>query len=60
MRVGAQARVGIDSIVGGPPEPMALNGTVLGLDSYVGSDPADHNKSRIGKQARIGKNTLVS
>jgi phage tail-like protein len=58
MRVGFQARVGIDSIVAGPPPPMALAGTVLGKDSYLGDDD-DSDAGRLGKRARVGRDAIV-
>jgi hypothetical protein len=58
MRVGFQARLGIDSIVAGPPEPMALSDTTLGLDSYLAPD--EENKvGRVGKRARLGRDTII-
>jgi phage tail-like protein len=57
MRVGFQARVGIDSIVAGPPAPMAMTGTVLGQDSYLGE--GGERTSRVGKRARVGRETIV-
>jgi len=59
MRVGFQARVGIDSIVAGPPAPMTMTGTVLGQDSYLGEDEDDARAGRLGKRARIGRDTIV-
>jgi phage tail-like protein len=38
MRVGVQARVGIDSIVAGPGPAMRLGANVLGHESYLGSE----------------------
>lgn len=58
MRVGLQARIGIDSIVAGPPAPMDLTGTTLGLDSYLA--PEEENKTgRVGKRARLGRDTII-
>jgi hypothetical protein len=59
MRVGLQARLGIDSIVAGPPAPLAMSGVALGLDSYLGEGPDDRQQSRVGKQAHLGKDTIV-
>jgi len=59
MRVGFQARVGIDSIVGGPAEPMSLTGSVLGLESVLGSGPAGDDTGRVGKHARVGQDTVL-
>jgi phage tail-like protein len=38
LRVGVQARVGIDSIVAGPGPAMRLGSTELGHESYLGSE----------------------
>lgn len=59
MRVGFQARLGIDSIVGGPPEPMALGETVLGLGTSLGQGEGEEEVSRIGKQARLGSGLVI-
>ena len=56
MRVGFQARVGIDTIVAGPPASMRLGDTPgLGMETALGGQPA----GRIGVQSRLGMNTLV-
>lgn len=59
MRVGFQARVGIDSIVAGPPEPMAMSGSIFGQESYLGADD-DGRAGRVGKQARVGQQTRLA
>ena len=58
MRVGFQARVGIDTIVAGPKEPMALNVSRLGLDSFV-ADSYDDENARVGYRAHIGQTMRV-
>ncbi len=58
MRVGFQARIGIDSIIGGPPEPMSMAGTHLGLDSVLGDGDGEH-LGRVGQHARIGLDTVI-
>lgn len=64
MRVGFQARLGIDSIVAGPPEPLALTGSVLGVESYLGkgaeSGRIGQAGSRVGQSARLGQDTHVT
>jgi phage tail-like protein len=58
MRVGYQARLGIDAIVAEGPLPMRLDGTTLGRDSYLaGESPA---LARVGATARVGQNTVIS
>jgi phage tail-like protein len=62
MRVGFQARVGIDSIVAGSPEAMTLSGTVLGRDSYLADSDEDDDRrtvSRVGKHALVGRDAVV-
>jgi phage tail-like protein len=61
MRVGFQARLGIDSIVAGAPPPMSLSGAVLGRDSYLGdNDETDGTPTgRVGKHAHVGHDAIV-
>lgn len=59
MRVGFQARIGIDSIIAGPPEPMELDGTILGFDSYVGVEAGTSEIGRIGQRSTVGQNTVI-
>jgi phage tail-like protein len=57
MRVGLQARVGIDTIVGGPPEPQRLNEFLLGLSGVL--PPPLGNVARVGQSARVGHETRL-
>lgn len=59
MRVGFQARIGIDSIVAGPPQPMELSGATLGLDSYLAGDESETDIGRVGKRAQLGRDTII-
>jgi phage tail-like protein len=59
MRVGFQARLGIDTIVAGPHDPMALSGAVLGVDSYLGNEEGGDHISRVGKDAHVGLDTVL-
>jgi phage tail-like protein len=59
MRVGFQARIGVDCIIAGPPPPMNLTGVVLGLDSYLGTEESDGQGGRVGKYSRIGQDTIL-
>lgn len=59
MRVGFQSRIGIDSIVADPPEPLALSGSWLGLDSFLGADAGDDGAGRVGANARLGRDTFL-
>jgi hypothetical protein len=56
MRVGFQARVGIDSVVAGPLRSSKLDGAVrLGRESVLGGQAA----GRIGEQSYVGADTRV-
>jgi phage tail-like protein len=59
MRVGLQSSIGLDSYVAGPPEPMALTGSVLGLNSYLGEEPGERGASRVGQRALLGSETIL-
>jgi phage tail-like protein len=59
MRVGFQARIGVDTIIAGPSEPMSLTGTLLGLDSVLGGEPEHEQAGRLGKRARLGRDTVL-
>jgi phage tail-like protein len=59
MRVGLQANLGVDSYVAGPPEPLVLTGTVLGLTSYLGEEAGERGASRFGQHARLGTETIL-
>lgn len=55
MRVGFQARLGIDTIVGGHPPPRWLAGGQLGVHTEL----ADAPPGRVGEQALDGTLTLM-
>lgn len=56
MRVGFQARVGMDSVVAGPPPSLRLGeSSVLGEETALGGPAA----SRIGEGSRLGFTTRV-
>jgi phage tail-like protein len=58
MRVGFQARLGVDAIVAEGPPPLHLDETTLGRDSYLaGESPA---VARVGAAARVGRDTVIS
>jgi hypothetical protein len=57
MRVGFQARLGIDAIVAHGPPPLRLGGTRLDRDSYL--DDAAPGGARVAARARLGQNTFV-
>lgn len=59
MRLGLQSSLGVDSYVAGPPEPLALTGTVLGLNSYLGEEAGERGASRVGQHARLGTETIL-
>ncbi len=61
MRVGFQARVGIDSIVAGPPPPTLLGEPlVVEADFVLGGDLSGRigERSRIGQTTRLGEGTV--
>jgi hypothetical protein len=56
MRVGFQARVGIDTVVAGAPTPSKLDDQmVLGTDVALGGQPG----GRIGERSHVGMTTRV-
>jgi phage tail-like protein len=56
FRVGFQSRVGIDTVVGGPPRSLALgSGQALGQDTALAGPDA----SRLGVESRLGLNTRL-
>jgi phage tail-like protein len=57
MRVGFQAQVGIDTIVGGPPPPLRLGATRLGVESNLPGTAGE--VGRIGQGASIGHTTVL-
>ncbi|HEV7606290.1 MAG TPA: PA14 domain-containing protein [Steroidobacteraceae bacterium] len=57
MRVGFQARLGIDAIVGNGPPPLRLDGTRLDRDSFL--DDAAPGGGRVAARARLGQDTVV-
>jgi phage tail-like protein len=57
MRVGFQARVGIDAVVAGPVRPSRLDGEArLGKETALGGPAAGRigERSRVGISARVG------
>jgi len=60
-RVGFQARVGVDTLVAGPPAPLALGGEGL-LRFDVALDGSDQREmgGSIGEQARLGIETTLT
>jgi phage tail-like protein len=64
MRIGFQARIGIDAIVAGPRAPMVL-ATRLGATSVLGGTPRTEGPVRvgsfaIGRGARVGPRVPMS
>lgn len=58
MRVGYQARLGIDSIVASSHDPLALDESALGL-AGLDDAPGEAGVSRAGQGATLGKNLVV-
>jgi hypothetical protein len=57
LRVGFQARLGIDAIVASGPPPLRLDETVLGRDSFLAD--AAPGGARVAARARLGQDTVV-
>jgi phage tail-like protein len=56
MRVGFQARIGIDAVIAGPPMASKLGEeTILNTEAALGGQPS----GRIGERSRIGQTTRV-
>jgi phage tail-like protein len=56
MRVGFQARLGIDSVVAGPPRPTPLNDDdSASTELVLGGSP----RGRLGNRSRVGQTTRV-
>ncbi len=62
MRVGAQARLGIDTIVGGPPAAEPLDGTLeLGADTVLAGESAHRERMAVmGQDARVGVRSILA
>jgi phage tail-like protein len=57
FRVGFQGRLGIDTVVGGPPRSLALgSGQALGVDTALAGAAA----SRLGDESRLGVSTRLA
>jgi len=57
LRVGFQAQVGVDTIVGGPPPPLRLGSALLGIEANL---PAPSGVAvRIGQSASVGYTTVL-
>jgi hypothetical protein len=59
MRVGFQARVGVDTIVAGPPDPLALDEATLN-SAGLGLPDGEEGASRVGPDARLGQGLKIS
>jgi phage tail-like protein len=59
MRVGAQASLGLDSVVGGAPSPAQLGGRRLREGLTVGREPRRGDRPGIGIDARIGTRAAI-
>jgi phage tail-like protein len=62
MRVGDQARLGIDTIVGGPPRAEPFDGTLeLGADTVLADEsPRRRRMSVMGQDARVGVRSTLA
>lgn len=61
LRIGVQARVGVDTVVGLYPEGVVLGGDELGRGTVLGpsEDEAAAPTLRLGVRSRIGSSTLI-
>jgi phage tail-like protein len=57
LRVGFQATVGVDTIVGGPPTPLRLDATRLGVETTLQGTAG--NAARVGQAASVGYTTVL-
>jgi hypothetical protein len=62
MRVGCQARLGIDAVVGGPPRALPLgDGWTLGEDAALAEGAARRRSGGVvGETARVGIRATLS
>lgn len=62
FRVGIQAFIGKDTVVGSYPDTIIEGQSKLGYDTALGQTPDEKGSPdmRIGKNSRIGANTLLS
>ena len=59
-RLGIQSRLGIDSIVAGPPPPMVLGESPLGLNTSLADSDQGKPKTRVGQLAHLGVDTIIN
>jgi phage tail-like protein len=57
LRVGFQAQVGVDTIVGGPPPPLRLDATRLGVETNLPGSMG--GAARVGQGASVGYTTVL-
>jgi len=62
FRVGIQAFIGKDTVVGSYPNKIVESQSKLGYDSALGQSPDEQGPPamRVGRSARIGTNTLLN
>jgi hypothetical protein len=57
MRIGYQCRVGLDSIIAGPPPTMQLGETAeLGVDAVLGGP----HRATLGQGSRVGISARIT
>lgn len=61
FRVGIQAFIGVDTVIGRYPDRVVADQAKLGYDTLLGpsDDEAQPPTMRIGKRSRIGSNTIL-
>jgi phage tail-like protein len=58
MRVGFQARIGVDTLIAGPLATLALDASRLDLDAVLGADGGGAGM-RVGRRSNIGQNARL-
>jgi phage tail-like protein len=58
LRVGVQATVGLDALVGGAPDPEPLGTGRLGQAAVVAADP-HHHGARLGQHTRVSRTRVA-
>jgi phage tail-like protein len=59
LRVGAQATLGIDSVVAGAPDPLPLGDGRLGEALALGGEEWRRHRSSLGRDARVSNAVLI-
>ena len=60
FRIGIQATIGLDSVVGLYPQGFKLDQRRLGRDTVLGETPGEPPTFQVGAQSRIGTTTILN